>query len=394
MHDAVSRLIEAAKRSPEPTQKPEVLNKKIEAVKKKIEALKAADVAKPISPGVPPDLAAASTAGAPAVTPAPAPFVPGPSDSNSLSDAVNRLLEAAQRQETTTNAPAVPPQMVNPFADAYSSPAPPSNFASSTPATSSSSSLTNVPVSNPFDAGASTSMVNPFAQVKAPDPKASGSFKQSANAPAGPVAPDPNKKPPEGSAFQNYVSAPTDRMTRAAELINNAIKSSKTPEVAQDYYSGFKSDPKQMQAERAETLKKSRARVRRNFQGPPKPPLWLTAIIALVIGGFALWYFGYLPFLPFTPPKQSAPLSLDAYIKQGKFEKARELLEAKKKAGTLTAAETEKMNNVYYQLGLKEGKEENYQDAVKDLKMVSRKSDLFPSAAAKIREFKKKMSDL
>ncbi len=390
VHDAVSRLIEAAKRSPEPTQKPEVLNKKIEAVKKKIEALKAADVAKPISSGVPPE----TEAPAPAAPAAPAPFVPGPSDSNSLSDAVNRLLEAAQRQETTTNAPAVPQQMVNPFADAYSSPAPPPvAYGGTTPATSSTTSQTSLPVSNPFDAGASTSMVNPFAQVKAPDPRSSGNFKSSANVPAA-APPDPSKKPPEGSAFQNYVSAPTDRMTRAAELINNAIKSSKTPEVSQDYYSGFKSDPKQMQAERAETLKKSRARVRRNFQGPAKPPLWVAAILALLVGGFALWYGGFLPFLPFGPAKQAAPLSLDAYIKQGKFEKARELLEAKKKAGSLTAAETDKMNNVYYQLGLKEGKEENYQDAVKDLKMITRKSDLYPSAAAKIREFKKKMSDL
>ncbi|HEY9731335.1 MAG TPA: protein kinase [Drouetiella sp.] len=390
VHDAVSRLIEAAKRSPEPTQKPEVLNKKIEAVKKKIEALKAADVAKPISSGVPPEEAPASAAPAPV----PAPFVPSPSDSNSLSDAVNRLLEAAQRQETTTNAPAVPPQMVNPFADAYSSPAPPPVvFGGNSPATSSTTSQTSLPVSNPFDAGASTSMVNPFAQVKAPDPKSSGNFRSSANVPAA-AAPDPTKKPPEGSAFQNYVSAPTDRMTRAAELINNAIKSSKTPEVTQDYYSGFKSDPKQMQAERAETLKKSRARVRKNFQGPAKPPLWVAAILALLVGGFALWYGGFLPFLPFGPAKQAAPTSLEAYIKQGKFEKARELLEAKKKAGTLTPAETDKMNNVYYQLGLKEGKEENYQDAVKDLKNVSRKSDLYPSAAAKIREYKKKMSDL
>jgi len=400
VHDAVSRLIEAAKRSPEPTQKPEVLNKKIEAVKKKIEALKAADVAKPISTGLPPE--AVPPAPVPsAPTPTPAPFVPGPTDSNSLSDAVNRLLEAAQRQETTTNAPALPPQMVNPFADAYSSPAPPtppsapaptpSVYGGTSPSTASSSSLTNVPASNPFDAAASTSMVNPFAQVAPPDPRTSGSFMPSANVP-GPAAPDPNKKPPEGSAFQNYVSAPTDRMTRAAELINNAIKSSKTPEVAQDYYSGFKNDPKQIQAERAETLKKSRARVRRNFQGPPKPPLWVALILACLVGGFALWYGGFLPF--FGPPKSSAPLSLDAYIKQGKYEKARELLEAKKKAGNLSAAEIEKMNTVYYQLGLKEGKEENYQDAVKDLKMVSRKSDLYPSAAAKIREFKKKMSDL
>ncbi|CAN5700771.1 hypothetical protein BH10CYA1_BH10CYA1_05400 [soil metagenome] len=395
VHDAVSRLIEAAKRSPEPVAKPEVLNKKIEAVKKKIEALKAADVAKPLTTGVPPVVA-------PLPAGTPTPFVPGPNDSNSLSDAVNRLLEAAQRQETTTSAPALPAQMVNPFADAYASPAqppvthgsPPASSARSSAsgkASSSNSSQTNVPVTNPFDAGASTSMVNPFAQVKAPDPSSSGTFKQSANAPAGPATPDPNKKPPEGSAFQNYVSAPADKMTRAAELINNAIKSSKTPEVAQDYYSGFKNDPKQIQAERAETLKKSRQRVRQNFQGPPKPPFWVLLIIGVGVLVGAAIYFGFLP-NPLSPGKNSAPLTVDQYIKQSKFEKARELLESKKK--TLTPAETEKLYNVYYQIGLREGKEEQYQDAVKDLKLIPRKSDVYPSAAAKIREFKKKMSDL
>ncbi|MBS1953876.1 MAG: protein kinase [Cyanobacteria bacterium SZAS-4] len=403
VHDAVSRLIEAAKRSPEPVAKPEVLNKKIEAVKKKIEALKAADVAKPVTSGLPPEVA-------PLPAGTPTPFVPGPNDSNSLSDAVNRLLEAAQRQETTTNAPALPPQMANPFADAYSSPSPPTSYGSSSSSgssgnsglssgssglssgsASSSSSQTNVPVSNPFDAGASTSMVNPFAQVKAPDPSSSGTFKQSANAPAGPAAPDPSKKPPEGSAFQNYVSAPTDRMTRAAELINNAIKSSKTPEVAQDYYSGFKSDPKQIQAERAETLKKSRQRVRKNFQGPPKPPFWVLLIIFVAVGVGAAMYLGYLP-NPMVPAKNAAPLTVDQYIKQGKFEKARELLEAKKKP--LTQSESDKLYNCYYQIGLKEGKDENFQDAVKDLKLIPRKSDLYTSAASKIREYKKKMSDL
>lgn len=403
VHDAVSRLIEAAKRSPEPVAKPEVLNKKIEAVKKKIEALKAADVAKPVTSGLPPEVA-------PLPAGTPTPFVPGPNDSNSLSDAVNRLLEAAQRQETTTNAPAVPAQMVNPFADAYSSPAPPVSYGSPAGSGSSgssgsgsgssgsgsgsggsNSSHTNVPVSNPFDAGASTSMVNPFAQVKAPDPKSSGSFKQSANAPAGPAVPDPSKKPPEGSAFQNYVSAPTDRMTRAAELINNAIKSSKTPEVAQDYYSGFKSDPKQIQAERAETLKKSRQRVRKNFQGAPRLPFWLLVIVGIAVSAGAAVYLGYLP-NPLAPGKNSAPLTVDQYIKQGKFEKARELLEAKKKP--LTQSENDKLYNCYYQIGLKEGKDENYQDAVKDLKLIPRKSDLYPSAASKIREYKKKMSDL
>ncbi len=133
VHDAVSRLIEAAKRSPEPVAKPEVLNKKIEAVKKKIEALKAADVAKPLTSGLPPEAA-------PLPAGTPTPFVPGPSDSNSLSDAVNRLLEAAQRQETTTNAPAVPAQMVNPFEDAYSSPAAPVNHGKPSPATSNTAS--------------------------------------------------------------------------------------------------------------------------------------------------------------------------------------------------------------------------------------------------------------
>ncbi|MBI2809879.1 MAG: hypothetical protein HYX67_03480 [Candidatus Melainabacteria bacterium] len=180
-------------------------------------------------------------------------------------------------------------------------------------------------------------------------------------------------------------------MTRAAELINNAIKSSKTPEVAQDYYSGFKNDPKQIQAERAETLKKSRQRVRKNFQGPPKPPFWVLLIIAVAVLVGAAIYLGYLP-NPMASGKNSAPQTVDQYIKQGKFEKARELLEAKKK--TLSAAEAEKLYNVYYQIGLKEGKDENYQDAVKDLKLIPRKSDLYPSAASKIREFKKKMSDL
>jgi serine/threonine-protein kinase len=378
VHDAVSRLIEAAKRAPEPTAKPEVLNKKIEAVKKKIEALKAADVAKPLTSGLPP-------AATPPPTGTPTPFVPGPNDSNSLSDAVNRLLEAAQRQESTTTTAPVAPQIANPFADTYSSPAPPSTLA-----TNSQSNAPTPPASNPFDAGASTAMVNPFAAAQPQEQMTSGTFKSSSRAPAGPAPPDPTKKPPEGSAFQNYVGAQSDRMSRAAELINNAIKSSKTPEVAQDYYSGFKNDPKQIQAERADNLKQSRARVRKNFQGPPRPPLWVAVIFAIIIGGFAAWYGGWLPI---GPPKL-APLSVDGYIKQGKFDKARELLETKRKTSTLTQAEVDKLNSVYYQQGLKEGKDENYQDAVKDLKQISRKSDLYPAAAAKIREYKKKMSDL
>jgi hypothetical protein len=386
VHDAVSRLIEAAKRSPEPTAKPEVLNKKIEAVKKKIEALKAADVAKPVTSGLAPDATIPPAGSTPAGTPTP--FVPGPNDSNSLSDAVNRLLEAAQRQETSsTITPPAPPPMVNPFADAYTSPVPPSNLGIP-------SQTNNPPVSNPFDAGASTAMVNPFATQQLPtqDPRTSGSF--SPKAPAGPVPADPSKKPPEGSAFQNYVGAQSDRMSRAAELINNAIKSSKTPEVAQDYYSGFKNDPKQIQAERAETLKKSRARVRKNFQGPGRPPFWVTMILGVIICGFALWYGGFLPFLPPMSSKGVPALSVDTLIKQGKYDKAREVLDAKKKTANLTPAELEKLTNTYYQLGLREGKDENYSDAVKDLKQVPRKSDLYPSAAAKIREFKKKMNDL
>ena len=367
--DAVSRLIEAAKKAPEASgaAKPEAYNRKVEEIRKKIEALKVADANKPVG-GLPPDQASSSIppyAEAPYVAPPnrqPS-FAPAAQDPNALSDAVNRLLEAAQRQESANfNTPVPQTEQMNSYNNAPS-------LSSSSQATTGSAANRFGSSPNPFDPGASTAMnVTPFGQmadkVSQPDNRQ-----------------EPPKKPSESSPMKSFTNMPNEQTVRAAELINAVRAKKGGDEPAPDYYSGYVNEAK---ANKGGSKREGRQSMRKGFQKGLKPPFWLLCLIGLAVLAFTIAYVkNWGPF-----EKTGAPMTVDGAIKANRPEKARELLEARKKAGSLTQADAEKLNDVYVKCATKLAADGDYAEAIKLLKLVPSRSKSFESARKLMKEYR------
>ncbi|HEY9776042.1 MAG TPA: protein kinase [Planktothrix sp.] len=305
--EAVTRLIEAAKRAPEPTVatpgKPEALNRKIEAVKRKIEALKSG-------------AAPTGTPGAPGSTEPP--VRPLPADPNSLTEAVNKLLEAAQTQSGIY-------QNLSQQQQAAASAKDPSMQNLTVLSKSSDVGMPQVPRNAP------------------PMPR--------------------NMPQEEGHAVQS------ESMTRAHELINNALKQQRSQTEAQDYYSGYKTSDKpitQDRTNRVDQRRKDRARLRQAKSGPGiLKALWF--ILLLVGAGAAICYTFHID--PRDPMAvfHHQPVTFEDFVKAGQFDDALQMLDKKGKNPKITSAEQDKLYDQYVYLAKKQAAAKKYADAITTL---------------------------
>jgi tetratricopeptide (TPR) repeat protein len=174
----------------------------------------------------------------------------------------------------------------------------------------------------------------------------------------------PPKKPSESSPMKSFTNIQSEQTIRAAELINNAMKSSKAAsgDATSDYYSGYITEAK---ANKAGNLREGRKLMRKGFQ-QKRPPLWVAILILLGVLTGTAYYIGWGPF---EKPKE--PVTVDGMIKAGRYEKARELLE---KRTSLTAADQDRLSLVYVKLAKQYGDEGDYVEALKLLRKVQPKS--------------------
>jgi serine/threonine-protein kinase len=324
--DAVSRLIEAAKRTPDAevtsaAAKPEALNKKIEDVKKKIQALKAGAVPQPSAPTV-----------APPTPPAPAPVTSSPSilaNTGEASDAVNRLLEAAQSgiYQTVKRDPQAP--------------APPA--------------------------------LPPFTQP--PNIKRSDTGMPEIKRPTAAAAADTAAVQQSGQSSVNWSA---EAAARAAELVNAASLKTQSQRIqapdASDYYSGFKSAEKVDKATKIEQKKKDRARLRTATQ---MPPIWnfllkfaaVIAVGAVVCITFHIDLSNYNPFAKPQPQVKTAA-TFDETLKIG-LDDARVYLDKKVKATPKpTPSELERIYDDYMVLAKRQAAAGKYVDAISSLRVI------------------------
>ncbi|HEY9714767.1 MAG TPA: hypothetical protein V6C72_14965, partial [Chroococcales cyanobacterium] len=307
--------------------KPEALNRKIEAVKKRIEELKGETTgANPVLPSRPatiqPELQA---------------------DQASLSDAVNRLLEAAQNKEQT-----IPP----------------------TP--------------SPFQQGAQSAPPNPFSQSN--EPPSHYMSQSSANHLAAAQR--------AAESMQNMQAATQQQqepLTRAAEMIN-ALKANKQYEGTSDYYSGFKVDPKAL-AEKNKQARQGRSRVR-TMQARRGLPIWALALLALLAVGGAVWYAKPVELysIAMSMFNKQAPATIDQMIQAGRYAEAKDALEKKRstlKEPDKIAVLQDKLDDVYIKLAGKDVEDKNYDEAIKELQKITKRSKHYKDARKLIRDYKK-----
>jgi hypothetical protein len=349
--DAVSRLIEAAKRTPDPevtsaAAKPEALNKKIEDVKKKIQALKA---------GAAPQPPAAPIVAPPAPSPmsqvSQVPSSPSISaNAGEASDAVNRLLEAAQSgiYQTVKREPQAPaPPALPPF--------------------------TQPPSIKRSDTGMPEIKRPAAASADAPSVQQSG---------------------------QSSVNWSAEAAARAAELVNAAALKTQSQRIqapdASDYYSGFKSAEKVDKATKNEQKKKDRARLRTATQ---MPPFWgymikLAAVIAVGAVVCYTFHIDLSSYNPFAKPQAQvkANATFDETLKIG-LDEARTYLDKKVKATPKpTQAELEKIYDDYMVLAKKQAAAGKYVDAISSLKVIPhRPKDRYRQAQKYIATYKDKI---
>jgi len=117
----------------------------------------------------------------------------------------------------------------------------------------------------------------------------------------------------------------------------------------------------------------------------------LVILGAVAGGGFYAYQQGFIK-IDTTPEKVSPKVSVDDHIKNGEFDKAREILEAKQKSSKLSAAELEKLNGVYFSLAGELSQDGNdSQEAVKLLEKIPSKSKKYKDAQKLLRKLKKKV---
>jgi hypothetical protein len=310
MSDAVSRLIEAAQRTPDSTiasttsAKPEALNKKIEAVKKKIEALKAGAQtgdsranAAPVEKRTPLE-SRTSNSGLPPGAARPAPLSV---DAGAVSDAVNRLLEAQ------------------------------------------SGAYQTIPKGASAKGSESRISDRGLTEVK----------RTGVNGPA---------------ASQSQVNFSSDAVRAAAELA--AMKATRPQGETTDYYAGIKQVEKLDRASMAEKRKQDRAQMRqRSLSGSGGLTKWLLAIIA--VGGIAgsVWYMQQQPH-PNLHPKS---LTVDEMMANEDFEGAVDkLTEQKKKLGG-KFTDQDKLTKAIFKLADQAAKSKDYDSAIEALGKIPRK---------------------
>lgn len=298
MSDAVSRLIEAAQKAPDSatasttSAKPEALNRKIEAVKKKIEALKAGQ-----QPGAEASVQDQRISGITPATPRPVQPAPLNADPGSVSDAVNRLLEAAQ------------------------------------------------------------SGVYPTVGNKTPNPRASQNIRVSDTG--------MQEVRRSGSDAVPPPAVPTDAAGRAAaELAAMKAARAEVP----DYYAGFKQVEKLDKATLAQQRKKDRARLRSVAPGVPWVKLLLYSVIALAVAGAVYFVTQQNP----AHKTNKAP-TVEEMVKQGDYEGAVKALEKNTKR---TPAEQTKLYEIYFDYAKQQADDGNFQSAVQTLRKIPRRSPL------------------
>lgn len=319
-NDAVSRLLQAAQRAPEPSTasaKPEALNRKIEAVKKKIEALKAggnpaADAPAPGQPAAPRAL---------------------PTDPGALSDAVNRLLEAAQKSEPSGIYPSVPRDPNAP-----------------SPIPTAAEIIRRSEIALP--------LVSKGDNPEVPGTASSGEVPQTT---------------------RSTGSWPAETITRAAELVSQAIKFQRTQPESQDYYSGYKQPGKDAtvdRAHKAEQRRKDRKHMRTSFQRGDVFRKRLLQLLVLILTGVAIWAVlgnGKQQISAFFQPPKSTTMTLEEALKKDKLDVAKTLIQQKLK-GKLTPSEQEKVSEQVNELANKFATKGKYKEAVAMLGKLPKRS--------------------
>lgn len=157
-------------------------------------------------------------------------------------------------------------------------------------------------------------------------------------------------------------------------------------------FRNVKTNQKTNQRGKEPSTKKSRARGGQPGIHPAVLILSVLVILGAVAGGGFYAYQQGIIKIDTTPEKPSPKVSVDEHIKNGEFDKAREMLEAKQNSSKLSAAELEKLNGVYFSLAGELSQDGNdSQEAVKLLEKIPSKSKKYKDAQKLLRKLKKKV---
>ena len=213
----------------------------------------------------------------------------------------------------------------------------------------------------------------------------------------------PPPPPPMTASAPEFIPNPIvdDSPQTRAELVNRILGSAKisqtalpdlpargAPELPMDQQLS------QMTAQKGQknSPPKSKARARGGRSGPdPRSILLVLAVLVIAgLGGYVAFQNGVFKNIDFAKGKiGDAKITVDQAIKSGDLDKAVEMLEAKKESGKFSAAESEKLNGLYYQLADK-ASDDNPSEAVKLLEKIPSKSKKFKDAQKLLRKIKKK----
>ncbi len=211
-----------------------------------------------------------------------------------------------------------------------------------------------------------------------------------------------NVAPPPGAGFEDDKSELVNRMLGQARIGQGLPSDSGVrppapmPEPVSleemQQFRNVKTNQKTNQRGKEPSTKKSRARGGQPGIHPAVLILSVLVILGAVAGGgFYAYQQGFIK-IDTTPEKVSPKVSVDDHIKNGEFDKAREILEAKQKSSKLSAAELEKLNGVYFSLAGELSQDGNdSQEAVKLLEKIPSKSKKYKDAQKLLRKLKKKV---
>ena len=211
-----------------------------------------------------------------------------------------------------------------------------------------------------------------------------------------------NVAPPPGAGFEDDKSELVNRMLGQARIGQGLPSDSGVrppapmPEPVSleemQQFRNVKTNQKTNQRGKEPSTKKSRARGGQPGIHPAVLILSVLVILGAVAGGgFYAYQQGFIK-IDTTPEKVLPKVSVDDHIKNGEFDKAREILEAKQKSSKLSAAELEKLNGVYFSLAGELSQDGNdSQEAVKLLEKIPSKSKKYKDAQKLLRKLKKKV---
>lgn len=200
-----------------------------------------------------------------------------------------------------------------------------------------------------------------------------------------------------GSAEYSAMDEPASKSELVSRILGQAkLQMGATAEVRPMPPESVSVDQVQhMRAAKPKEKKGQRDLVRAKSMRPSMDPRILVGVVVVLIlgvGGFFAYKSGLLKQEISTVSSIAAPkLTLDQYIKNGDFDKAREILEAKQKSLKITSSESEKLNSVYFSLAEKNAADGEEADAIKLLEKIPSKSKKYKDARKLLNKLKKKV---